>query len=90
MSTSRLTSKGQATSPADIRAALWLKPGDSVAFVINDAGEVVLRRAPTLMDLCGIVKVAPEVAAELQGKSWDEIRAETWDEVAELRLGRRD
>ena len=60
MSTSRLTSKGQATIPADVRAALGLKPGDSVEFRLNDAGEMVLRRAPSLADLCGIVKVAPE------------------------------
>jgi AbrB family looped-hinge helix DNA binding protein len=90
MSTSRLTSKGQATIPADVRAALGLKPGDSVEFRLNDAGEMVLRRAPTLADLCGILKVAPEVAADLRGKSWDDLRAEIWDDIAEIRLGRRD
>lgn len=44
---SRLTSKGQATIPADVRKALRLKPGDRVAFEI--AGQkVTLRRVDPL------------------------------------------
>ena len=44
---SRLTSKGQATIPADVRKALRLKPGDRVAFEI--AGhKVTLRRVDPL------------------------------------------
>lgn len=86
MSTSRLTSKGQATIPADVRAALGLKPGDSVEFRLNDAGEVVLRRAPTLADLCGIVKVAPEY----RHLSVDDAIRITRDEIARIRLGAPD
>jgi AbrB family looped-hinge helix DNA binding protein len=41
----RLTPKGQVTIPKRIRAALALEPGHSVAFEVNEAGEVVLRKA---------------------------------------------
>ena len=44
---SRLTSKGQATIPAEIRKALRLKQGDSVAFAL-DKGKVTLRKAEGL------------------------------------------
>lgn len=41
---SRLTSKGQATIPVEIRRALRLKEGDSVVFEF-EKGKVTLRRA---------------------------------------------
>ncbi len=44
MRTSRLSSKGQVTIPAEIRAALHLEAGDLVAYDLKD-GEAVLRRA---------------------------------------------
>ena len=45
MITSKLTSKAQTTIPQSIRAALHLKAGDTIAYVI--AGEkVILSRAP--------------------------------------------
>ena len=40
---SRLTSKGQATIPVDVRKALQLKPGDRVAFEVAGR-KVTLRR----------------------------------------------
>jgi AbrB family looped-hinge helix DNA binding protein len=40
-----LTSKGQVTVPKKIRDALHLAPGSAVEFAVNDAGEVVLRKA---------------------------------------------
>lgn len=90
MSTSKVTSKGQATIPADVRARLGIKPGDSVEFTVNDAGEMVVRRAPRLSDLTGMIKVDPKVAAELAGRSWDDIRTRTWDEVIAERHRDRD
>jgi AbrB family looped-hinge helix DNA binding protein len=45
--TSRLTSKGQATIPVEVRKALRLKEGDSVMFEM-DKGKVTLRRAEGL------------------------------------------
>lgn len=40
-----LTSKGQVTVPKKIRDALHLEPGSAVEFAVNDAGEIVLRKA---------------------------------------------
>ena len=46
MITSKLTSKAQTTVPQAVRAALGLKAGDELAYVI-EAGRVVLMRLPT-------------------------------------------
>jgi AbrB family looped-hinge helix DNA binding protein len=43
-----VTSKGQATIPARVRAKLNLKPGDSVIFEESKTGAVYLRRAEPL------------------------------------------
>jgi AbrB family looped-hinge helix DNA binding protein len=40
----RITSKGQVTIPKRIRNALGLQPGDEVDFVVDDLGQVVVRR----------------------------------------------
>ncbi len=45
--TSRLTSKGQATIPVEVRKALRLKEGDSVIFEMQK-GKVTIRRAEAL------------------------------------------
>ncbi|MGA7713076.1 MAG: AbrB/MazE/SpoVT family DNA-binding domain-containing protein [Rhizomicrobium sp.] len=45
--TSRLTSKGQATIPVEVRRALRLKEGDNVLFEMQK-GKVTLRRAEPL------------------------------------------
>lgn len=45
--TSRLTSKGQATIPVEVRKALRLSEGDSVLFEMAK-GKVTLRRADPL------------------------------------------
>ena len=44
METSKITSKHQATVPADVRAALGLKAGDSIAWNVVD-GEARVRKA---------------------------------------------
>jgi antitoxin PrlF len=46
MITSRLTSKAQTTVPQAVRTALGLKPGDEVAYSIEQ-GRVVLTKAAT-------------------------------------------
>jgi antitoxin PrlF len=46
MITSRLTSKAQTTVPQAVRTALGLKPGDEVAYSIEQ-GRVVLTKAVT-------------------------------------------
>ena len=45
LSISSLTSKFQATIPAEIRARLQLKAGDKITFVLSKSGEVVLKKA---------------------------------------------
>jgi AbrB family looped-hinge helix DNA binding protein len=43
---STLTSKGQATIPAEIRHALSLKPGDKLTFEIHDHQAVLAKAEP--------------------------------------------
>ena len=73
----RVTSKGQLTIPKDVREALGLRAGDRVFFTVRDGG-AVLAKVPDFLELSGSVPVPPE----LSGKSWNEIREETWRRVA--------
>jgi antitoxin PrlF len=50
MEISKVTSKFQATVPADVRAALGLSAGDTLAWAIRD-GKVMVHRMPS--DLMG-------------------------------------
>jgi antitoxin PrlF len=45
MPTATVTSKGQITIPKDIRDRLKLHPGDSVDFVVERDGRVMMRQA---------------------------------------------
>lgn len=45
MPTATVTSKGQITIPKDIRDRLKLHPGDSVDFVVEQDGRVLIRQA---------------------------------------------
>lgn len=47
MITSKLTSKAQTTIPQPVRAALKLKEGDEIAYVIAD-DHVVISKAPSV------------------------------------------
>ena len=73
----RLTSKGQLTIPKEVREALGLRAGDRVFFTVRD-GAAVLAKVPGFLELASSVPVP----AELSGKSWKEIREETWRRVA--------
>ena len=42
---SKLTSKHQATVPAEVRKALHLKAGDAIEWVVDDAGVAHVRKA---------------------------------------------
>ena len=44
----KITSKGQTTIPADIRAALQVGPGDMLAWEVLEAGVVQVRRVQPL------------------------------------------
>ena len=73
----KLTSKGQLTIPKEVRDALELEEGDRVYFRVQPGGAVI-SKVPDLLELAGSVPVPPE----LSGKSWNEIREETWRRVA--------
>jgi len=45
INTCKLTTKSQATIPGKIRKLLGLRPGDSVAFEIEEKKRVVIRKA---------------------------------------------
>lgn len=44
----KISSKGQVTVPVDIRKALHVEPGDTLAFDIQANGQVLVRRAAPL------------------------------------------
>jgi AbrB family looped-hinge helix DNA binding protein len=72
--TSRITSKYQATVPADVRTALGLRAGDTLAWEVND-GEVRVRRAKPLD-----IAFAAAVAGTLD--EWDSPEdEEAWREL---------
>lgn len=50
MPNAKITSKGQVTIPAEVRAALGLKQGDMLAFEVQ-AEYVVVRKRPTLAEV---------------------------------------
>jgi AbrB family looped-hinge helix DNA binding protein len=52
----KVTSKGQTTFPAEVRAALSIKPGDRVSYELRDDGSVILRKVPPLSSLAGLFR----------------------------------
>ncbi|MBI2784593.1 MAG: AbrB/MazE/SpoVT family DNA-binding domain-containing protein [Gammaproteobacteria bacterium] len=62
----KVTSKGQITLPAGLRAKLKLMPGSRVDFEERPDGSFVIRRKTgSIRDLCGIVKYdGPPVSIE--------------------------
>ncbi|MBW2429283.1 MAG: AbrB/MazE/SpoVT family DNA-binding domain-containing protein [Deltaproteobacteria bacterium] len=49
MPTATLTSKGQTVIPKPIRDQLGLKPGDTIDFVVQENGDVLIR--PAVQDI---------------------------------------
>jgi antitoxin PrlF len=66
MATATMTSKGQITVPAELRARLGLRAGVKVDFVINATGEVVLRpRTADIRSVRGLIAYdGPTVSVE--------------------------
>ncbi|WP_245894724.1 type II toxin-antitoxin system PrlF family antitoxin [Paracoccus indicus] len=56
MQESTITARGQTTVPRDIRAALNLRPGDRLRYLLLDDGEVRLMRSRPAMELAGLLK----------------------------------
>jgi len=74
METSRLTSKHQATVPADVRAALGLRAGDTIAWDVVD-GEARVRKArPIDWAFAGAVsETLTEWASEEDEEAWRDL-----------------
>ncbi len=53
---SKITSKGQITIPAEVRAALGVREGDRVVFEKSGEQEFHLRPQAKKRDLCGMLK----------------------------------
>jgi AbrB family looped-hinge helix DNA binding protein len=58
MAVAKLTSKGQLVIPQAIRQYLHLQQGDSVDFIIQDDGEVVVR--PATRDVRDLKNILPK------------------------------
>ena len=58
MAVAKLTSKGQLVIPQTIRQHLHLQRGDSVDFIIQDDGEVVVR--PATRDVRDLKNILPK------------------------------
>ncbi|MDQ2859310.1 MAG: AbrB/MazE/SpoVT family DNA-binding domain-containing protein [Pseudomonadota bacterium] len=57
MTTATMTSKGQITVPADVRARFHLTAGTKIDFAAGQAGEIVMRpKTGDIRELRGIVK----------------------------------
>lgn len=64
MLSSSVTTKGQVTIPAELRARFGIQPGDRVGFVEED-GHIVLQRQETaIAAVFGLVKAARGVDLE--------------------------
>jgi antitoxin PrlF len=60
---SKITSKGQTTIPAEIRAELGVGPGDRLEFVSGTNGQVTIRKAQSGLEaLRGVVKLGRPVS----------------------------
>ena len=74
MASSKLTSKYQATIPADVRKALGLQAGDTVAFDIEDGRVTVRKIQPTDLDyLRGIEESLSEWASEADEAAYGDL-----------------
>lgn len=62
MPTATLTSKGQTVIPKAIRDQMGLKPGDTIDFIVTDAGDVLIRPAVKDVRLLKGMLFQPETA----------------------------
>ncbi len=75
----KITSKGQTTVPAEVRTALGVGPGDRLEYVIQDDGQVILRKPRHgLESLRGIIKVNFPVSGEDIDRWCRDVRENGW------------
>jgi len=77
MSQTTLTSKGQVTIPKAVREQLDLKAGDRIDFIVNDAGEAVIRR---------VSRCTREIRGLLAHRAHSPITVEQMDEAVRQRF----
>ena len=57
MAESTITSKGQTTVPADIRAFVHAKPGTRLVWSVMPDGTIIVRaKAKSILDMAGMLK----------------------------------
>jgi antitoxin PrlF len=71
MATSTITSKGQTTIPADIRAFLKVGAGDKIQFVRQPDGKVFL--VPLTYDIEDLYGILPKLKKTLSVEDMDKI-----------------
>lgn len=80
IATAKITSKGQTTLPAEVRAKLKVQPGDHVRYVeLDDGGFRIEKVSSSFEDLRGIIKLdrpigdaeLAEWIAEVRGRMGD-------------------
>ena len=77
---SRITTKGQTTIPAEIRANLGVGPGDSLEYLTLPDGQIVVRKARHgLESLRGIIKLDFPVTGEDIDRWCREVRDGGWE-----------
>lgn len=64
MATATITSKGQITIPARVRAALGLSAGDRIEFVKQESGKyVIIPATHSVQELKGLIKKPPRAVS---------------------------
>ena len=79
MSTATMTSKGQITVPAEVRARFGLKAGAKIDFLINDAGDLVMR--PRTRDIRSLRHAIAYSGPPISIEEMDEAATEAVDEA---------
>jgi antitoxin PrlF len=77
---SRLTTKGQTTIPAEVRAYLGLKPGDQIVYAMKDGKVELKARNLRAVDLIGVLGRPPAgkplTVAEMDRAIMDSVAAD--------------
>ena len=82
---SRITSKGQITTPKAIRERLRLAEGDKLAFIEEDSGKIVITKSTTValrkfLDTISEEATAKNLTEEQLLADLEQVRKEMWDE----------
>lgn len=91
IASAKVTSKGQITLPADLRAELGINPGDRVEFERNANGRIeVVPKRKTLADLRGILKTDIRLSDDELREAIEKARGARWQRFIEQDREDRD